>query len=116
VAGRLKRSCAYPGCPEAVAGERYCERHRASGRRPETRPTRTQRGYDNRWLRLRQMHLRARPLCEVCEREGRVTPAQMVHHQQPIREGGHPLDAENLVSICRACHDRLHRRQQSTDI
>lgn len=105
VAGQLKRPCAHPGCPEVVSGTRYCERHR---RCDDRRDTAARRGYDGRWQRLREMYLRRHPLCEVCEREGRVTPAVIVHHRKPIKRGGHPLDVENLMSVCRACHDKLH--------
>ena len=33
-----------------------------------------------RWRALRAKTLGARPLCEVCLKEGRVTPATEVHH------------------------------------
>ncbi|MEW6047007.1 MAG: HNH endonuclease signature motif containing protein [Bacillota bacterium] len=56
------------------------------------------------------MKRQADPLCELCLAEGRVTPAEMVHHKVPLREGGELLDMGNLVSVCRACHAKLHRR------
>lgn len=52
------------------------------------------------------MKLEQQPMCEECERRGRLTPAQMVDHIVPINKGGAPLDMENLQSLCNACHAR----------
>nr|WP_245574390.1 HNH endonuclease signature motif containing protein [Desulfovirgula thermocuniculi] len=60
------------------------------------------------------MYLRRHPLCELCEQEGRITPATIVHHKQPIKHGGHALDMENLMSVCRECHIRLHTGKECT--
>lgn len=52
------------------------------------------------------MKLEQQPMCEECERRGRLTPAQMVDHLVPINKGGAPLDMDNLQSLCNACHAR----------
>lgn len=52
------------------------------------------------------MKLEQQPMCEECERRGRLTPAQMVDHIVPINKGGTPLDMDNLQSLCNACHAR----------
>ena len=44
------------------------------------------------------------PLCEECMRQGKETPATMVDHITPIRQGGRALDMENLQSLCWSCH------------
>ncbi|WP_141304364.1 HNH endonuclease [Moorella sp. E306M] len=111
---RLPTPCNYPGCPNLVEpGERYCPEHKTQHyrRQNERRGTAAQRGYDARWQKVREMYLRQHPLCEMCEREGRVTPATMVHHKQPIRHGGEVLNMENLMAVCRACHDRIHSKK-----
>ena len=33
-------------------------------------------------------------------RKAGASPAELVHHKKPIREGGKPFDAENLEAIC----------------
>lgn len=107
----LRKPCAYPGCPELVElGQRYCAKHQRQARRQEDerRGSARERGYTSQWEKVRSLKLRRNPLCEVCEREGRVRPAEMVHHAKPIRQGGAALDMDNLMSVCRACHDRLH--------
>jgi 5-methylcytosine-specific restriction protein A len=106
---RLKRPCNHPGCP-ALTNDRYCEQHRKQERRrhDEHRGTRQDRGYTAQWLKVRDLYLRRHPLCERCQEAGLVEVAVMVHHRQAIRQGGAVLDVENLMSVCRRCHDELH--------
>lgn len=60
----------------------------------------------------------AYPLCEICEKEGRVVAAVDVHHiHSPFVEGmEYALDVFNLLSLCKECHGRVHtdteRRKQ----
>lgn len=45
------------------------------------------------------------PLCELCKREGKVTPVDEVHHIRPVAD--YPelrLVLENLVSLCKSHH------------
>lgn len=65
-----------------------------------------ERGYDTAWEKLRRAHLAAEPLCRLCAQAGRATPAVLVDHIVPLRDGGARLDDNNLQSLCRACHDR----------
>ena len=47
------------------------------------------------------------PLCEMCLKEGRLTPVQEVHHILPVSKGGtHARD--NLMSLCQSCHTKIH--------
>ena len=56
------------------------------------------------WRKLRKMKLDQDPVCEICRKQGKLTPAQMVDHIVPINKGGAPLDLDNLQSLCNACH------------
>ena len=75
--------------------------------------------YNSReWRELRILKLRANPLCEVCEREGIVTSAHAVHHRHPIEESTSKAEMrkwafmwDNLVSVCDACHAKIHKEQ-----
>lgn len=58
------------------------------------------------WRRLRDWKLSANPMCELCRRLGRLTPACEVDHILPINSGGAPLDQDNLQSLCKTCHSR----------
>ena len=69
---------------------------------------------------MRIQKLRANPLCEVCEREGIVTSAHAVHHRHPIEESTSKAEMrkwafmwENLVSVCDACHAKIHKEKLS---
>jgi len=72
--------------------------------------TTAERGYDHRWRRLSELKRQEDPLCEECEREGMVTPATEVHHIIPVRLAPMMrLSWSNIVSVCKACHERLER-------
>jgi 5-methylcytosine-specific restriction endonuclease McrA len=62
------------------------------------RGTRTERGYDNDWLRKSKAQLALHPECFDC---GGV--AVDAHH---VVKG----DDRTLMSLCRACHNRRTRR------
>lgn len=73
-----------------------------------------------RWRELREAKLDANPVCELCEKAGRVTPATLVHHRIPIetaltRAGMEELAYRwsNLQSLCRPCHSDIHQRMRS---
>jgi 5-methylcytosine-specific restriction protein A len=41
----------------------------------------------------------------MCETIGKFTPANVVDHIVPIRNGGEFLEWENLQSLCASCHN-----------
>ncbi|WP_455275120.1 HNH endonuclease [Ralstonia thomasii] len=59
-----------------------------------------------RWFRLRHRQLSLHPLCALCEKLGKVTPATIADHVTRHR-GDETLffDANNLQSLCKRCHD-----------
>lgn len=63
------------------------------------------------WRRLRAVFLAEHPLCADCQKRGRVVAAQVVDHKVPIRQGGAPLDPENLQALCATCHNS-HKQSQ----
>ena len=67
---------------------------------------------DKRWKRLRKAKLRANPLCEECERMGKTTQTEHVHHIIPFDiEGDYEelaFDYDNLQSLCHECHVKKH--------
>ena len=94
-----KRPCSYPGCPKLTDG-RFCEEHaKAEAKRYEKydRDPAVRRRYGRAWKRIRDRYIQEHPLCELCQRDGRLTPAEEVHHKVPLSEGGtHARD--NLVA------------------
>ena len=84
------------------------ERKRDHDRR---RGTFQQRGYDARWSKARVAFLRQHPLCVMCARAGRPTPATIVDHVVPHR--GDPQlfwDERNWQALCKHHHDRDKQR------
>ena len=65
-----------------------------------------------KWERKRKAILRRDEyLCRECRRYGRTTPATTVHHVHPIEERPDlALDLRNLISLCDACHNKMHDR------
>nr|WP_249309140.1 HNH endonuclease signature motif containing protein [Ralstonia insidiosa] len=59
-----------------------------------------------RWFQLRHRQLSAHPLCSMCQKLGKTTPATVADHKVPHR-GDETLffDPDNLDSLCKPCHD-----------
>lgn len=102
-----KRPCSHPGCPE-LTDDRFCEAHaKAEDARYRTyqRDPKINKRYDHRWRKIRNAYIQAHPLCEHCQKNGRITPAQEVHHILPLEHGG-THDTSNLRALCKPCHSR----------
>ena len=91
-------------------GERYATKRRKDRERRYnmSRPAQHEFYATSEWRRLRDWYRGRYPLCEECQRQGRVTAAELVHHKREISQGGEPLDVDNLESLCRSCHSRVH--------
>jgi 5-methylcytosine-specific restriction endonuclease McrA len=64
------------------------------------------------WRRLRELRLRAEPLCRFCMDEGRLTDATEVDHIVMVRERPDlRLDYDNTRSLCKTHHSRLTMQQ-----
>ena len=103
---RPRRACNAAGCPK-LTSDRYCQEHKRQEQRryDSRRGSSSERGYDTTWQRLRAAYLRSHPLCNRCPG---VVPAIVVHHKQPISDGGERLDTENLEALCETCHNKHH--------
>jgi 5-methylcytosine-specific restriction protein A len=107
-----KRGCAYPGCAR-LTYRCYCEQHEPLMTRQYNhylRDPATAKRYGAAWKKTRAAYLAANPLCVICQRNGRLTPAALVHHKIKLSDGG-TNDWTNLMSLCDACHSRLHAEQ-----
>ena len=67
------------------------------------------------WRDLREQKLQEQPLCEICLRNDKITPATQVHHIVPFGQGEDEqerwelfLNYDNLMSICKHCHAIIH--------
>ena len=65
-----------------------------------------------RWVKLRAAVLRRDGYqCQVCKRYGKPVEATHVHHIFPVdKYPERRWNPENLLSLCEACHNRMHDR------
>lgn len=106
-----KRPCNYPACPE-LTDSRYCDKHKKLTDSEYNRFQRdldTAKRYGQEWRHIRKQYIQDHPLCEECEKQGRLIPAQEVHHIRPLKKGG-THDTSNLMSLCTACHSAISAR------
>lgn len=68
-----------------------------------------------RWKEIRDWKRISNPLCEECLKEDRTTPTEEVHHivsfmttDDPIKRTHLAFDYENLMSLCKECHQKMH--------
>lgn len=120
MARRSLRPCSVPGCPN-LSTEGRCATHRAAARKAEDarRGTRTERGLDNRWLRMSARAVRAHVaahgwVCPGWQRDlHEVEPGQLTgDHIVPrsvAPERTH--DPTNLQVLCLACNSAKGSRE-----
>ena len=65
---------------------------------------------DGKWKRAREQALRRDGyMCQWCKRYGRRVQAEHVHHIKHADEYPELMyDLNNLVSLCKACHNKAH--------
>lgn len=73
-----------------------------------------------KWKRIRDEYIKAHPLCERCEAEGRTRPVEEVHHiipvayiRDPERMRALAYDKTNLQSLCSDCHHAVHEEMMT---
>ena len=107
-----KRPCSFPCCPRLTDG-RFCEEHaKLEAQRYERygRDPAIKKRYGRKWKRIRGRYIRAHPLCERCKKNGKITPAEEVHHIKPLAHGGTNAE-DNLMSLCKSCHSEITAKE-----
>jgi len=111
VATKPKKPCAYPQCPN-LTDTRYCPEHQRLVNQHYNKYQRDKKHgkrYGSSWEKISKAYRRANPLCEQCKSEGKLVPAELVHHIKPLADGG-TNDPDNLESLCWSCHSRHHAK------
>lgn len=106
-----RRPCSFPGCPN-LTDNRFCEEHeKQENKRYEKydRDPAVRRRYGRAWKRIRDSYISQHPLCEECERNGKLTRAEEVHHILPLSRGGTHAKS-NLMALCTPCHSAITAR------
>lgn len=105
-----RRPCSHPGCGRlAENGWQYCAEHQKIANKNYNeyqRDPETNKRYGRSWKRIRDRYIKAHPLCEECQKQGRLTVAEEVHHILPLSKGG-GNETSNLMALCKSCHSRI---------
>ena len=83
------------------------------------RPSGLQENYDGNWRKVSENYRRANPLCECCLTLGVMTDVTKgdrkgcVDHMVAISQGGSMYNLNNLLALCKPCHDlkSIHEKQ-----
>lgn len=115
----MKRECNVIGCTKLIdSRESYCEKHRKETKlkfhknyNEISREKWLSDIYNSKlWCSTRFLKINQDPLCEKCRDFGIVRKAEIVHHIIPIREDPSlAYVVGNLQSVCRECHEKIHR-------
>ena len=71
------------------------------------------------WAACREAYLtKVGRLCEECLKDGRITPAVIVHHKQPLTDDNVldpdvALGSQNLEAVCVQCHNDIHEKRKT---
>jgi 5-methylcytosine-specific restriction protein A len=106
------RPCRKVGCNKLISTT-YCDEHQKKKKADElskrrnydkVRGTRTERGYDNRWLKA-SAQFRKGKVCVMCEKKGIVKMAECTDHIIP-HKGDMELfwDVKNWQPSCISCN------------
>lgn len=110
-----KTICKYHGCEE-LTENRYCEKHRKEIHKQYNQFKRypdTYKRYNGKWRAIRKKYISSHPLCEKCKGDGRLTPAQEIHHIIPLSQGGTHSE-DNLMSLCKSCHSKITAKEMNS--
>jgi 5-methylcytosine-specific restriction protein A len=106
---KAKKPCAANGCAE-LTHNKYCVTHARSEMRDYNmykRNPETIKRYGGGWKKIRRAFLMKNPVCQNCEKNNKIIPAEIVHHIITLDNGG-TNEFDNLVALCNNCHEKIH--------
>ena len=71
------------------------------------------------WKNLSMIYKQEHPLFECCKIDGKTSSVEEVHHLIKFDDQENPevrsmllLDKDNLISLCKDCHQKYHKNQK----
>jgi len=103
-----KKICAASGCTGyALPNSSYCEKHQKVVSRDTT--SKFSKFYcTSWWKKARKQFLMSHLWCENCLKQGKYTPATLVHHSKGFIDWNSFCDISNWVAWCDSCHSSYH--------
>ena len=97
-----------------IPGEQFMQQRKKDSDKiyNKSRPERDKLYYSRQWKQISMLYRKQHPLCEECERNGRITPADLVDHIIAVSDGGSMWSWDNLQSLCISCHNKKHSEGQ----
>ena len=95
-----KYCAAFPCFYLAEPPSAYCHNHQRARVPKEAAPF----YLSVQWRRFRDWYIKQHPICEQCDKEGRLTPTVMVDHIVEISDGGALTSEDNVQALCWKCH------------
>lgn len=89
---------------------RLSKKSNDKNRNTEKRKLRMKVYQSEKWKDIKNAHLMQYPICQICEKE----LAEDVHHIQSFMVDSNidiekAFDYDNLLSVCKKCHGKIHQ-------
>lgn len=115
----IVHKCNKSGCNQLISVKyKYCKKHINYNSRQydyirmHREATREYRLFyqSKEWKELRALKLANNPLCEMCIKNNKYTIATDVHHIKDVYNNySYRLDYDNLLALCKPCHESIHK-------
>ena len=96
-----KRPCAYPGCGRLAEREQYCAEHQKAMDKYYNqfqRDPASNKRYGRAWKRVRDRYIKSHPLCEECEKQGKLPRRRGTPHPPPPAAATRRATSYSLVN------------------
>ncbi len=95
-----------------IPGEQFMKQRKKDSDKiyNKNRPERDKLYYSRQWKQISMLYRKQHPLCEECERNGRIVKADLVDHIVAVNNSGSMWSWDNLQSLCMNCHNKKHSK------
>lgn len=114
----LMKKCLHPTCREYVEitklNKGYCDKHKDTSDKIYNKYNRNDKYgkfYQSKeYKQFRKDLLRTHPYCEQCLKKNIYVKSRILHHKIEIKEDfSKRLDEDNVIFLCQACHNKIHK-------